>query len=391
MRKNQLKFPRIFFVSSYPPRRCGIATFTFDLVRAVSELQGPTGDQRRIPLVAALNDIAEGYDYPQEVVLEINQQQPLDYRKAADFINSSPAQVVCLQHEFGIFGGRSGIYILDLLENLKKPVVTTLHRMLRAPDREEFDVLRSVCRCSTFVVVLAKRAVEFLKEIYGVPREKIFMIHHGAPNVPFFSPSQYKDKIEAQGRPLILTSGLINPNKGIETAIEAMVLVARELPEVLYLILGATHPRVLRGFGEKYRLSLERRVAESKLRKQVRFQNRFVSSDELFTYLAAADIYLTPYPSKEQISSGTLTQALAFGKAVISTPYWYAQELLAYGRGCIIPFGDVRAMAEEIIYLLKNDRERDALRRKAYQFSRRLIWPRVARAYLALFRRAIGR
>lgn len=385
MGKNLIHPLKVFFVGSYPPRRCGIATFTYDLRSAVSELQEKTpGRNKNLPVVA-LTDVPGGYHYPQEVTFEINDQQRPDYREAADFLNFSDAEVVCLQHEFGIFGGESGVYILDLLRDLKKPVVTTLHRVLKQPPKGDYDIVRGISRHSTVVVVLTQKAFQFLKNVYGIPREKILMIHHGAPNVPFFNPSEYKAKVQAEGRPLILTFGLINPNKGIETAIEAMVSVAQEFPEVLYLVVGATHPRFVRHFGEEYRRFLEKQVRQQGLEKQVRFRNEFLSPDELITCLAAADIYLSPYRSREQISSGTLTQALACGKAIVSTPYWYAQELLANERGCLVPFGDAKTMAQEIICLLKNESKRETLRRRAYQFGRQMIWPRVARAYLAVF------
>lgn len=389
MVKNFLHSPGVFFVSSYPPRRCGIATFTYDLMSAVSELQEKAPGQNKIARVVALTDVPQGYHYPKEVIFEINDQQRPDYREAAHFLNFSDAEVVCLQHEFGIFGGENGIYILDLLKDLKKPVITTLHRVVKEPQKEQYDILRALCHYSIFVVVLTKKAVEFLKNVYGIPRKKILMIRHGAPDVPFFNPSEYKAQLQAEGRPLMLTFGLITPNKGIETAIEAMVFVAQEFPEVLYLVVGATHPRFLRQFGEEYRRSLEKKVRQYGLEKQVVFHNEFVSPRMLITYMAAADIYLTPYRSREQISSGTLTQALVCGKAIVSTPYWYAQELLANERGRLVPFGDAKTMAEEIIYLLKNESTRETLRRRAYQFGRRIIWPRVARAYLAVFKRAL--
>jgi len=249
--------------------------------------------------------------------------------------------------------------------------------------------VRAISQRSTFVVVIAQKALDLLRDVYGIPPEKIVMIRHGAPDVTFLDPSEHKAHIQAKGRPVILTFGLISPNKGIETAIEAMDLVAREIPEVLYIILGVTHSKVIERFGEKYRHFLENLVRKEELEKQVVFHNEFVSPNDLSTFLAAADIYLTPYRSKEQLSSGTLTQALAYGKAIVSTPYPYAQGLLDNGRGRLVPFGDPRAMAQEIIYLLQNESERSALRRKAYLFGRRMIWPKVARDYLKIFARTL--
>ncbi len=389
MRRKALRLLRIFFVSSYAPRRCGIATFASDLVRALSQIDGKTPGQNKALRVVALTDTPQGYNYPREVSFEINDQKRPDYRKAAQFLNVSDAQVVFLQHEFGIFGGENGAYILDLLGRLEKPVITTLHNVPKEPQQNQYDTLRAICHHSTFVVVLTKKTLDFLKNAYGIPRKKILVIPHGAPDVPFFDPCGYKAQIQAGGRPLILTFGLITPNKGIEVAIEAMVQVARELPEALYLVVGSTHPRFLRQFGEEYRRYLEKRVSQHGLEKQVLFHNEFFSYPTLITYLAAADIYLTPYRSVDQVSSGTLTQALACGKAIVSTPYRYAQELLDNDRGCLVPFGDAKAMAEEIIYLLKNKSKRDSLRRRAYRFGRRMIWPRVARAYLDVCKKAL--
>lgn len=392
MKKGLFKNLNIVFISTYPPRQCGLATFSFDLVKAICELQGQALDHNETVQAIALTDIPGAYEYPKEVIFEINEQRRLDYGEAAHFINSSNLDIACLQHEFGIFGGKYGIHVLNLLKNLRKPVVTTLHMVpgvLKGPAKKRSDILRLVCYYSTFVATMTRKAVELLTSLYGIPPGKIRMIPHGAPDVPFFRPSEYKGKIGAEGRPVILTFGLIGPRKGLEVAIKAMVSVVREFPDVLYIILGVTHSRVLRRFGDKYRLSLERLVKKNGLEKCVRFRNEFVDPDELITYLAAADIYLAPYRSKEQISSGTLTQALACGKAIICTPSWYAQELLDNGRGHLVPFGNSRAMAEEIVYLLRNQRERTSLGRQAHQYARGMIWPRVARRYLTLFERAL--
>lgn len=381
-----------FFISTYLPRRCGIATFTFDLVKALSDLYDEVSGQNKALRVVALSDSSQELHYPPEVVFEINDQEKPDYHQAAHFLNSSESEVVCLQHEFGIFGGRNGIFVLDLLQDLRKPLVTTLHSLGGAPkehSKEQYDIVRTISQHSTFVVVIVQRALNLLGDVYGVREEKIVIIPHGAPDVPFFNPSEYKASIQAKGRPVILTFGLLSSNKGIETAIEAMGSVAREIPEVLYIILGITHPHVIKRSGEKYRHFLESLVRKKGLEKNIVFHNKFVSPDELATYLAAADIYVTPYRSKEQISSGTLTQALAYGKAIVSTPYSYARELLKNGRGRLIRSGNPRIMAQQIIDLLKNESERNLLRRKAYQFGRRITWPKIAREYLALFKRAL--
>ena len=380
---------QVAFVSTYLPRQCGIGTFTYDLATAVGELMGESPAEGRLVQVLALNNTPDGYRYGPEVRFEIREQQKMDYREAADFLNISPTEVVCVQHEFGIFGGPEGAHLLTLLGNLKKPVVTTLHTVLREPSPMQARVLKEVCEHSTLVVVQAQKARELLTEIYGVPEDKIVFIHHGAPDVPFLDPAYYKDQFQVEGRRVILTFGLLNPNKGIEFAIEAMERVAREFPDSVYVVLGATHPEVRRHSGEAYRLSLHRLVKEKGLTEHVIFHNRFVSLDQLIKFLIMADIYVTPYLSQEQIVSGTLAYAIACGKAVISTPYWYAQEMLAEQRGLLIPFRDSDALAEQLCFLLKDETERNRMRKRAYQFGRQMVWREVAAAYMDAFTCAI--
>ncbi|RKY71098.1 MAG: glycosyl transferase family 1 [Candidatus Latescibacterota bacterium] len=385
----------ISFIATYPPRQCGIATFTHDLASTVARLQGEEiGHGDRVQIVA-LNNIPQGYPYGEEVRFEIQAQKRMDYRKAADFLNYSEIDVVSLQHEFGIFGGEKvegehilGEYVLSLLSNLKKPVVTTLHTVLGEPSPGQKEVLQAVCGYSTLVEAQSRKAVELLEEVYDVPKEKVVMIYHGAPDVPFLDPAYYKDQFHAEGRKVVLTFGLLSPNKGIEVAIEAMAQVVEEVPDVLYIILGATHPEVRRKYGESYRISLERMVEELGLEEHVAFYNRFVTSDELIRALVSADVYITPYLSKEQIVSGTLTYAVACGKAIISTPYWHAEELLGDDRGRLVPFGDSEALAEELIRLLEDEEERLKLRKRAYQFGRKMVWREVAGTYIEVFRRA---
>jgi len=391
MKQTLMKPLNVAFVATYPPRQCGIGTFTADLVNGIKQLYGSGWmEQPQDNLqVVSLNNLPHGYKFPPEVRFEIRDQHRGDYREAADFLNLSPTDVVCLQHEFGIFGGEDGNYVLHLLNNLKKPVVTTLHTVISQPSPNQREVLKTICSLSTLLVVQAQKAVEILMEVYGVPREKIWMIHHGAPDVPFLDSSYYKDQFQAEGRRLILTFGLLNPNKGIEFAIQAMPKVVERYPEVLYLILGATHPEVKRRWGEEYRLSLERMVRERGLEKHVIFHNRFVTLERLIQFLVATDIYLTPYLSKEQIVSGTLAYAVACGKAIISTPYWYAEELLAEGRGYLVPFRDSQAIAERLIQLLEDEPLRNRLRKQAYQFGRQMVWREVAGAYAQIFERAL--
>jgi glycosyltransferase involved in cell wall biosynthesis len=387
--KSVIKPIQVSFIGTYPPRQCGIGTFTHDLAQGISQFVGePLGNGDAVRVIALSNQ-PQGYNYGPEVQFEIQAQRRDDYKKAADFLNLSDTDVVCLQHEFGIFGGDDGNYILHLLDNLTRPVVTTLHTVLREPTPGQRETLRAVCDSSTFVVVMAQKAIEMLVDIYGIPRDKITLIYHGAPDVPFLDPAYTKDQFQAAGREVILTFGLLNPNKGIEVAIEAISQLVDEFPDLLYIVLGATHPEVKRRFGEEYRLSLERLVKHKGLEEHVIFYDRFVSLKQLIQFLVAADIYLTPYRSKEQITSGTLTYALAGGKAIVSTPYWYAEELLADGRGVLVPFQDPEAIAEQLRRLLRDRSVRDALRKQAYQFGRQMIWPQVASAYLTLFQRAL--
>ena len=380
---------RISFVGTYPPRQCGIGTFTHDLGQSIAQLQGETVGTGEIVRVVAVSNKGGAYKYDPEVQFEIQAQHRMDYRDAADFLNLSAADVISLQHEFGIFGGDDGSYVIDLLSRLTRPVVTTLHTVLQEPTVGQLETLKAVCTHSTLVVVMAQKAIELLVDVYGVPREKILLIHHGAPDIPFLDPVYTKDQFQAEGRRVILTFGLLSPNKGIEVAIEAIAKIVEEFPDLLYIVLGATHPEVKRLFGEEYRLSLERLVKSKGLEEHVVFYDRFVSLEQLTRFLVAADIYITPYLAKEQITSGTLAYAMACGKAIISTPYWYAEELLAEDRGLLVPFHDPEALADQLRKLLGDEAERDAIRKRAYQFGRQMVWREVASAYVEAFRRAL--
>ena len=315
---------RIAFLADYVPRQCGIATFTADLREAIAA-QYPGLHSS----IIAMTDRPEGYHYPSEVRFEIPEQDISAYRRAADFLNLVNVDVLCLQHEFGIFGGPSGRHLLTLLRNLRMPVVTTLHTILRDPTREQKLVLQEVIKLSARVVSMAEKGVAFLCDIYGTPADKIDLIPHGIPDVPFADPNYYKDKFGAEGRPVLLTFGLLSPNKGIEYVLNALPAIVREFPNVVYIVLGATHPHLVRDHGETYRLSLERLAKKNGVEKNVIFFNRFVDKDELMEFLGATDIYITPYLNKAQITSGTLAFSFGAGKAVISTPYWHAEELLA--------------------------------------------------------------
>jgi len=389
MSNDKLKKIPVTFLATYPPRKCGIGTFTHDLAKNVSKKYGEELSARSRVSIAALNDRPEGYDYDSEVGFEINAMNRLDYRRAGDYVNLSDTKVVNIQHEYGIFGGEDGDNLLTFLESIRKPVVSTLHTILDDPSTHQREVLEKVCAKSTEVVVLANKGKDLLKEVYDVPGEKVTMIPHGAPDVPFLDTSYYKEDYGIEGRPVILTFGLLGPNKGIEVAIEAMEKVAEEFPESLYIILGATHPHVKETHGEEYRLNLERMVKERGLQNNVAFHEIFVPLDELIKYLVTSDIYLTPYLSRDQISSGTLAYAVALGNAVVSTPYWYAEELLADGRGKLVPFEDPAATADAIIDLLGNEGKRQQMRRTAYQFGRDMIWHSVAGDYQKTYERAV--
>lgn len=380
---NLVGFQNIVVVGNYPPRQCGIATFTADLVESISaELRDASC------WAVVINDALEGYQYPSKVCFEIAQKDLSDYRLAADFLNINQVDVVSVQHEFGIFGGQYGRHLLELMRNLRMPLVTTLHTVLAVPDQGQKATIQEIARLSDRVVVMSQRAVELLQEVYGVPASKIVMIHHGIPDVPFVDPNFYKDQFGLEGKQVILTFGLLSPGKGIEYMIDALPRIVAHHPEVIYVVLGATHPHIRRLEGESYRLSLHRRAREKGVENHLVFHNRFVSLQELCEFLGATDIYVTPYLNQEQIVSGTLAYALGCGKATISTPYWYAREMLSDGRGRLVAFQDPDALADQVLDLLQNEPERHAMRKKAYTFCRDMVWKEVARRYLEVFSEA---
>ena len=362
------------------PRKCGIATFTSDLLAAVAA-EYPEGQCFSVPV----NDIRGGYEYPEEVRFEIEEQDLASYLRAADFLNISNVDVVCLQHEFGIFGGPAGSHVLALLRELRMPIVTTLHTLLREPNADQRRVMQELIARSTRLVVMAERGRQMLQEIYQAPPAKIDLIPHGIPDMPFVDPNFYKDQFGVEGRLVLLTFGLLSPNKGIEHALNALPAILAEFPNVVYIVLGATHPNLVREHGEAYRLSLERLAKKNKVHKHVIFYNRFVELEELKEFIGAADIYLTPYLNEAQITSGTLAYAFGAGKAVVSTPYWHAAELLAEDRGVLVPFGDAEAIARGVIGLLRDETRRHAMRKNAYKLGREMVWSNVARLYLRSF------
>ena len=367
-------------IGNYLPRQCGIATFTTDLVEGLSA-EAPD----IYSWAVAMNDKPEGYPYPEKVRFEINQNKLTDYSVAAQFLNISQTDIVCVQHEYGLFGGPAGSHLLKLLGDLRMPVVTTLHTVLKDPGPEYRAVMSKLSDLSDKLVVMSHKASDFLKDIYTVPEEKIVFIHHGIPDTPFIDSSFYKDKFGVEGKKVLLTFGLLSPNKGIENVLQALPVVTKKHPDVIYIILGATHPNILKFHGDAYRIMLQQLVRKLDIGEHVIFQNRFVELKELCEFLGIADIYVTPYLEEAQITSGTLAYAMGTGKAVISTPYWYATEMLAEGRGRIVPFHNPDAIAEQIIDLLDNDVDRDAMRKKAYLFSRDAVWKEVSRKYLQVF------
>ncbi len=374
---------RIAFVGNYLPRQCGIATFTTDLCEAVS-----TEFADAAVIAIPVNDIPAGYAYPPRVRFELTEKELDSYCRAADFLNLNSVDLVCLQFEYGIFGGRAGGHILSLLRELRMPVVTTLHTILRDPNPDQRRVLVEVAALSSRLVVMSDRAAEFLQEVYQVKPEKIDIIPHGIPDVPFVDPSFHKDRFGVEGKQVLLSFGLLSANKGIENVIAALPAIVARYPNVVYLVLGATHPNVIRHDGETYRLSLHWLAEQIGVKDNLIFYNRFVSLQELNEFIGAADIYITPYLSPVQITSGTLAYTLGAGKAIISTPYWAAEELLADGRGVLVPFKDPAAIAEQVIDLLDNEPERNAMRKRAYLHGRKMIWSQVARRYMESFERA---
>jgi glycosyltransferase involved in cell wall biosynthesis len=379
-RKQQSNSNVITLLGNYLPRQCGIATFTTDLLGALAA-QSPGTDYWAI----AMNDILEGYDYPARVRFEVYQNKLQEYQLSADFLNINRVETVCLQHEFGIFGGNDGSHILAFLKKLRMPVVTTLHTVLQDPDDGKKAVMRELLRVSDRLVVMSRLAVDMIKSLYSVDADRIVFIPHGIPDTPFIDPNYYKDQFGVEGKRVILTFGLLHPGKGVEHVIDALPAVVDRFPDTVYLVLGATHPHVKRESGEAYRISLQQRARQLGVDKHIIFHNRFVSLEKLCEFLICADIYVTPYLHKEQITSGTLAYAMGAGKAIISTPYWYAEEMLADGRGRLVPFADAEAMAEQILDLFDNPVELNAMRKRAYQFSRDMIWTKVARAYLDIF------
>lgn len=375
-----LRTTHLAFIGDYVPRRCGIATFTADICESIAAEFPATKC-----IVGSVNDRPEGYDYTSRVRFEIDEQELESYQRAAEFLNINNVEVLSVQHEFGIYGGASGAHLLTLLRAVSMPVVTTLHTVLQHPTAQQRAVMMELDVLSKRFIVMADRGRALLETVYGISPDKIDLIPHGVIDMPFIDSNFFKDELGVEGKTVLLTFGLLSPNKGIEYVIEAMPAILQQNPNVVYVVLGATHPNLVASEGEQYRTRLEQLAGKLGVAKQVIFHNRFVSIEELKEFIGAADIYLTPYLNEAQITSGTLSYSFGAGKAIISTPYWHAQELLAGERGILVPFADSKAIARSVNGILAEPTRMTAMRKRAWKQGREMIWPVVAQRYMASF------
>ena len=372
----------IGIISTYPPRLCGLATFAADLYDALNEELSPFENL----VVIAMDDGRKDYAYSEHVHFKIRDKELSDYYSAADFLNTF-CDIVILQHEYNIFGGKYGSYIVELLKNLQIPIITTFHTVRLRPKKEAKQILVEIGKLSDQLIVMTNQGKEFLFEVYGVSEEKISIIPHGIHDISFIEDnSLYKEQLKLDDRKIILTFGLLSKWKGLEYVIDAMPQIIKEYPDALYIILGRTHPNRIREFGEQYRNKLQKKVKKLKLENHVRFYNQFVDLKLLLEFLSAADVYIIPSLNRDQIGSGTLSYALGTGNAVISTSFYHAEEFLADGRGILIPFKDSNAIAQAIIDLFSSDSIRNEMRKKAYRFTRSMTWKKVGCSYLNIIR-----
>ncbi len=378
---------KLAYIGTYPPRECGIGTFTKNLYKSMVINNGISKDSIE-GFIVAMNDHDQTYDYPEEVKFTIRQEHQRDYLSAVKFINLSGADLCILEHEFGIFGGQDGVYILSLLHRLEIPLIVTLHTIIKAPSYNEKAILVEICRMATKIIVMSHKAIEFLTSIYNIEREKIVFTDHGVPDIQF-SQVQAKEEFHLENKRVLLTFGFIGRNKGIETVIKAMPKVIEKYPDVLYMVLGKTHPNVLRYSGEEYRNYLHHLVKSLHVNNHVFFLNEYINQKELFKYLSAADIYITPYTNEAQITSGTLSYAIGVGSAVVSTPYWHASELLADGRGKLFDFNDSEGLSSILLELLGNPDELRNLRKKAYDYGRKITWPKTGEKYVVVAKKIL--
>ena len=371
---------KVLFIGTYVPKECGIATFTSDLLNSVY------GEYHDVHCgVIALNDPSETYNYPEEVVFQIQRDKLEDYYRAADYINQSDADIVCLQHEFGLFWGNAGDYIFATLSGINKPVITTMHTVIRDPEPAYRVSTKKLIKHSEKLIVMSQTAVDMMRYIYKAPEDKMEIIFHGVPDCSFNNSDRYKKILNLKGSPLVLTFGLLSKNKGIESMLKALPDVVDLYPDLVYFILGATHPVIKKSQGEAYRQYLMNMVSELGLENNVVFHDKFVEKEELCNYILASDIYASPYLSREQIVSGALTYAIGMGKAIVSTPYWYAQEMLSENRGLLVDFGDTKGFKKSLLHLIENPAECNTMRKKAYDFGRKMTWENVGKEYNKVF------
>ncbi len=379
---------KLAYIGTYPPRVCGIGTFTMNLYESMVT----NTDSSEDPVdgfIVAINDNEQSYNYPEEVKLIIRQEYQRDYLEAAKYINLSGADVCILEHEFGIFGGQNGIYILPLLYRLEIPLVVTLHTIVKKPSYNEKAVMQEICKMANKIIVMSHKAIEFLIDIYDVEEEKIVFIEHGVPDIQY-SQEQTKKEFKLTNKKLLLTFGILSRNKGIETVLKALPKVVEKHPNILYVVLGKTHPNVIRHSGEEYRNYLQLLTKKLNLSNHVVFINEFINQKELFKYLSASDIYITPYLNEAQITSGTLSYAVGVGSAVISTPYWHAVELLDDERGELFNFNDSEQLAQILLELLDNPEKLKKLRKKAFDYGRTITWPKSGDKYISLVKQILN-
>jgi glycosyltransferase involved in cell wall biosynthesis len=381
---------KIAYISSYPPRECGIATFNHNLLRAIGFNKNAVSEES---FVVAMNDAdsIDEYEYPKEVKYVIRQENQKDYIRAADYINTSLADACILEHEYGIYGGESGVYILPLIARLQKPLITIFHTILKDPNHMQLTVLREIAKYSSRIVVMSHRAVGFLTSIYGIPYHKIQLIEHGVPDLEPKENNPVKNSIAFKGKKVLFTFGLISRNKGLETVIEALPAIVEKNPDVMYVILGTTHPGVIRNSGEEYRDSLKRLAKTLNVEENLTFINKFVSEEELHDYLTACDMYITPYLNEAQITSGTLSYAVGAGAAVVSTPYWHAQELLSDQRGKLFDFKKSADLAEIVNELFADENKLKELKANAFEYGLHLRWPSTGDVFVDVLNEAIDK
>jgi glycosyltransferase involved in cell wall biosynthesis len=374
---------KIALIGTYPPRKCGIGTFTNNLLKSIAA-NTEHHDLSSVAHVIAIDKVGEDHEYPEEVMVTMRQNRQRDYVTAARQINFSDADVCILEHEFGIFGGDDGVYILSLIHRLDLPLIVTFHTVLKDPSYTQRSIVEEIGKRAARIIVMSKRAIDFLTDIYNIPREKIDYIEHGVPDFQQVSRAEIIKKYNFENRQVLLTFGLISRNKGIETVINALPEVVKEFPELLYIISGKTHPEVIKHSGEEYRNFLQRLVKQYGIERNVFFNNAFLTEKQIFEYLNASDIYITPYLNEAQITSGTLAYAVGAGSAVVSTPYWHAQELLDEGRGRLFDFKDSSQLSQILMELLSEEKKLNELRERAYEYGKKIRWPIIGKQYLSL-------